>query len=637
MSEDHDEYHLLSQIKQANKEFFQQSFSRQRVDSTGSFNERKKSDISISDYTMNAHVKENQYQSKRTYDPYNLSMNTNLHSSLAQNSRLIANPNILPSHQTELINKIQKAKSILAKLRQGLIQNTEIRNKLQKYNSDLHSKQDLIESMNDKIKKLIKTKQKKHVKFNQFIPLIKLYYHSIKKIPRYYYLIELITNTKNPVKRQSIFDTRVQTPFNRQINRFKFHSIEDNLLKLDWKEINWKEISIALSRPIKQCFVRKLELENFFTYEKWTSFQDDILRRAILYYGPRNWQQISYCLEGKNNSQCFHRWMKGINPLIKREKWSLDEDLTLSIALKIYVKNKWAKISGHIPFRTDIQCRERYCNILDPNLIGVQWNESEDLKLVRLVEEYGSKWSLIAKEFGDRTDNTCWRRWKHLNLLTLYSINNDTSFEGIKSNKYISNSNDEQKETFRNMKTEGNNKVNALDYDYYLEQDISNSQEDFIELSESDINDSDNLISKATLSEGLNFRMIEEHIKRISRILKGRSKENNIVIKGDSLEGSNTATKAGRKNPSKGRTVVNNDGEKKSKKKRKLDEKGIEFSNENCKVNCLSDKVSRKIYFQVSVCSLKKTNDRDSSNPNEEVKIKSFDKTKLNQKIKGKR
>ena len=28
--------------------------------------------------------------------------------------------------------------------------------------------------------------------------------------------------------------------------------------------------------------------------------------------------------------------------------------------------------------------------------------------------KYGNKWSKIAKEYGNRTDNTCWRRWKFL-------------------------------------------------------------------------------------------------------------------------------------------------------------------------------------------------------------------------------
>ena len=179
------------------------------------------------------------------------------------------------------------------------------------------------------------------------------------------------------------------------------------------------------------CYVRHLETSSFYKYKKWNKDEDQILKRAILYYGPKNWQQISYCLDGRNNSQCFHRWMKGINPKIRRDKWSFEEDLTLGIALnKIYQKKKWSKIANHLLGRTDIQCRERWCNILDPSLEEVEWTDEEDIKLLNLYRKYGNKWSLIAKHYGNRTDNTCWRRWKYLTCINFSKSCN----EGYSSN-----------------------------------------------------------------------------------------------------------------------------------------------------------------------------------------------------------
>jgi myb proto-oncogene protein len=174
-------------------------------------------------------------------------------------------------------------------------------------------------------------------------------------------------------------------------------------------------------------------MSDFYTYKKWTENEDQILKKAILYYGPKNWQQISYCLEGRNNSQAFHRWMKGINPKIKRSKWSFEEDLTLGIALKIYGNKKWSKIANHLGGRTDIQCRERFCNILDPSLEEVEWKAHEDSKLLYLFEKMKNKWSKIAKEFGNRTDNTCWRRWKYLESVRKSMKGKDT-FQYINQN-----------------------------------------------------------------------------------------------------------------------------------------------------------------------------------------------------------
>jgi hypothetical protein len=247
------------------------------------------------------------------------------------------------------------------------------------------------------------------------------------------------TNKSTSARRNSTLDNSSKinkSTLKRTINRYKFNEEEDEILKklilysggdyIDWHQIARDHndfISHVLVRGDKdklkvrsalECYTRSLELSDFYTYKKWTNNEDQILKKAILYYGPKNWQQISYCLEGRNNSQAFHRWMKGINPKIKRSKWSFEEDLTLGIALKIYGNKKWSKIANHLGGRTDIQCRERFCNILDPSLEEVEWKPHEDAKLLLLYDKMKNKWSKIAKEFGNRTDNTCWRRWKYL-------------------------------------------------------------------------------------------------------------------------------------------------------------------------------------------------------------------------------
>lgn len=339
---------------------------------------------------------------------------------------------------TKISEAIERTKLIIEGLRKASAMNESISGQLRNKGVQLNHKREVVEQSINTILRIIKPKQKKHTKYITYTPLANIYNHSIKKVHRYFQLVEIVTapaftqrlfcNDKksancNSTSGSHFFqpnanDYRVQTKVNKQLNRFKFSQKEDRYLQRDWLDINWKEVAhVQLSRSIYECFARKLELSGFYNYKKWTPEEDSILKRAILYYGPKNWQQISYCLEGRNNSQCFHRWMKGINPKIKRTKWNFEEDLTLGIALKIYGNNKWSKISNHIEKRTDIQCRERYCNILDPRLTDVRWTEKEDIKLLNLYEQFKNQWSKIAKEFGDRTDNTCWRRYKYLRFI----------------------------------------------------------------------------------------------------------------------------------------------------------------------------------------------------------------------------
>jgi len=336
-----------------------------------------------------------------------------------------------------LSESILQVKAIILNLRRSLEANAQIQKALVQKYEKLSEKQITIEKTLEKIKRINKSKQKKHIKYLKYTPLNKVYYYCPKKIHYYYILMDLVIKSRKKNKQIlnnnfhfSLGGNNSNVSKKRDINRFKFSKKEDAVLKknmlfsAETDCIDWADIARETqTKNAFQVFVRSLELSNFYAYKKWTSVEDNILRKAILYYGPKNWQQISYCLDGRNNSQCFHRWMKGINPKIKRNKWSFEEDLTLGVALKIYGNKKWSKIANHLNGRTDIQCRERFCNILDPNLEEVEWKSAEDIKLLSLYEKYGNKWSKIAKEFGNRTDNTCWRRWKYL-----ISVNKSFSF-----------------------------------------------------------------------------------------------------------------------------------------------------------------------------------------------------------------
>jgi len=61
-----------------------------------------------------------------------------------------------------------------------------------------------------------------------------------------------------------------------------------------------------------------------------------------------------------------------------------------------------------------VQCRERWCNVVSPDLKLVPWTKEEDDKLLKCAQEFDRKWSDVAKVMAPRTDNQCWRRWKGL-------------------------------------------------------------------------------------------------------------------------------------------------------------------------------------------------------------------------------
>ena len=71
-----------------------------------------------------------------------------------------------------------------------------------------------------------------------------------------------------------------------------------------------------------------------------------------------------------------------MNPAIKKGRWNYAEDVKFALLFDIFDR-KWCKIANYYAGeRSDIQLRERWCNLLDPNLKDIKWNGREDLLLL---------------------------------------------------------------------------------------------------------------------------------------------------------------------------------------------------------------------------------------------------------------
>ena len=65
--------------------------------------------------------------------------------------------------------------------------------------------------------------------------------------------------------------------------------------------------------------------------------------------------------------------------------------------------------------RTDVQCREKWNNNLDPTVNNNKFSEDEDQVLQQLVDRCGEgNWSLIAEYMPGRTDAMVRSRWNSL-------------------------------------------------------------------------------------------------------------------------------------------------------------------------------------------------------------------------------
>ncbi|MCO5580292.1 hypothetical protein L7F22_034158 [Adiantum nelumboides] len=230
----------------------------------------------------------------------------------------------------------------------------------------------------------------------------------------------------------------------RLINHGAWTKAEDKKLWSIVKQhklCNWDLIAQELGsrRSISQCLVRyQRSLNAGIMRGAWTREEDEQLRAAVQQYGDQDWLSVASELEGRTGPQCWNRWHKSLNPIRQKSgRWSVNEDKRLGLAVSVYGPRMWKLVAVHVPGRTEVQCRERWCNVLDPSLTWAQWTPEEDLRLEAAVTRHGShRWSTVASELSPRTDSQCWRRWKHLHpeLLSAFQKDNKIQRAALVSN-----------------------------------------------------------------------------------------------------------------------------------------------------------------------------------------------------------
>lgn len=117
--------------------------------------------------------------------------------------------------------------------------------------------------------------------------------------------------------------------------------------------------------------------------------------------------------------------------------WSCDEDISCKIAVQAVLKSlgnkalknfkqhgkvprrfNWKTVNSIMKTRSGGQCRERWLNMLSPNINHSDWTQEEDDLLLNLAEKFERKWAIISSHLIGRPPNKCKLRWRHFNRKT---------------------------------------------------------------------------------------------------------------------------------------------------------------------------------------------------------------------------
>ncbi|KAF8651885.1 hypothetical protein AX16_004619 [Volvariella volvacea WC 439] len=158
----------------------------------------------------------------------------------------------------------------------------------------------------------------------------------------------------------------------------------------------------------------------------WTPREDQLLRNAVEKEDPGNptpskWHAIAKHVPNRTNKDCRKRWFAKMASDVVKGGWAPDEDERLVRGIERY-GTRWSLVASVVQTRNSDQCAKRWTDTLNPAIDRTSWTPEADELLIQAVNQHGKVWTKIVKTyFPGRTGLSAKNRY---NSITRFGAEN---------------------------------------------------------------------------------------------------------------------------------------------------------------------------------------------------------------------
>ena len=149
---------------------------------------------------------------------------------------------------------------------------------------------------------------------------------------------------------------------------------------------------------------------------KWTANEDNKLKELVVKYKNQNWDAIAQELGTHRSAyQCMFQYQTRLNDSLRKSKWTKEEDNYLKEIVErcrfgSYIP--WSKVAYFMTGRSKSQVFNRWAYSLNPSIKRGRFTREETVLMVAAVRRYGTDFSRVARFLPGRTSVQIRERYK---------------------------------------------------------------------------------------------------------------------------------------------------------------------------------------------------------------------------------